>query len=298
MFKIAVLLATYNGIEYIYEQIESILNQRGVDVTIFVSDDLSTDGTKKFIESMSITNNKIVVLEDIGKFGGASKNFYRLIKDVDFSGFDYISLADQDDIWYADKLINSINNIQEQNIAGYSANVLAFWEGGKKSILQKASRQAKYDYIFEPAGPGCTYVLSQKLATEVKSFIEYKWNEVNKIDYHDWVIYAFARENGYSWYIDKKVGMRYRQHSSNQLGANNGIKALAKRFKLVFSSWYRDETIKIIKALDIELKYKFSRYILEKSYLHNIFLARYAFNFRRNKKEKIFLFILILMGAY
>ncbi|AXA33704.1 glycosyltransferase [Francisella adeliensis] len=298
MFKVAVLLATYNGIDYIYEQIESILNQVDVDVTIFVSDDLSTDGTKGIIENISATNTKIIVLENVGKFGGAAKNFYRLIKDVDFSSFDYISLADQDDIWYADKLIHSINSIKEQSIDGYSANVLAFWEDGKESILQKASTQAKYDYIFEPAGPGCTYVLSQKLTTEVKSFIEYKWNEVNKIDYHDWIIYAFARENGYSWYIDKKISMRYRQHSSNQLGANNGIKALAKRFKLVFSSWYRNEIVKIIKVLNLELKYKFSLYILEKSYLHNIFLLKYAHNFRRNKKEKIFLFILILIGAF
>lgn len=298
MLKVAVLLATYNGIDYIYEQIESILNQVDVDVTIFVSDDLSTDGTKGIIENISATNTKIIVLENVGKFGGAAKNFYRLIKDVDFSSFDYISLVDQDDIWYADKLIHSINSIKEQSIDGYSANVLAFWEDGKESILQKASTQAKYDYIFEPAGPGCTYVLSKKLATEVKSFIEYKWNEVNKIDYHDWVIYAFARENGYSWYIDKKISMRYRQHSSNQLGANNGIKALTKRFKLVFSSWYRNEIIKIIKVLNLELKYKFSLYILEKSYLHNIFLLKYAHNFRRNKKEKIFLFILILIGAF
>ncbi|WP_150466456.1 glycosyltransferase [Francisella sp. SYW-9] len=298
MFKIAVLLATYNGREYISEQVDSILNQVRVDVTIFVSDDLSTDGTKKILEKVSVTNSNVIILEDVGKFGGASKNFYRLIKDVDFSDFDYISLADQDDIWYVDKLINSINCIKEQNVDGYSADVLAFWEDGKELILKKANAQARYDHIFEPAGPGCTYVLSQKLAMEVKFFVVDKWHEVNKIDFHDWVIYAFARENGYGWYIDKKISMRYRQHNSNQLGANNGIKALTKRFKLVFSSWYRNETIKIIKVLNLELKYKFSLYILEKSYLYNILLSKYAFNFRRNKKEKIILFILILIGIY
>lgn len=38
--KIAVLLASYNGIKYIKEQIDSILNQKNVNVTIFISDDL------------------------------------------------------------------------------------------------------------------------------------------------------------------------------------------------------------------------------------------------------------------
>lgn len=45
MNNIAVLLATYNGIQYIEEQLNSILNQSNVNVVVFISDDLSTDGT-------------------------------------------------------------------------------------------------------------------------------------------------------------------------------------------------------------------------------------------------------------
>ncbi|WP_323658127.1 glycosyltransferase [Aliarcobacter butzleri] len=296
--RIAVLLASYNGTKYIKEQIDSILNQIEVDVTIFVSDDLSTDGTLEYLQDIYKDEQRIVYLKSSQKFGGAAKNFFRLIKDVDFSSFDYISLSDQDDIWYEDKLINSINTIKSKNLNAYSSNVLAFWEDCKEMIINKSQSQAKYDYLFEAAGPGCTYVLKKDLAISLQKFICENWEDVNKIELHDWFIYAFARENNYKWYIDEKPSMRYRQHTSNQVGANDGLKAKLKRLKKVFSSWYREEIIKIIKVLRLENKYKFSKYILNKSYLNNLLLLKYSFEFRRNKKEKLFLSLLILLGIF
>ena len=296
--KIAVLLASYNGIKYIKEQIDSILKQKEVDVTIFVSDDLSTDRTIQYLQNIYKDEKRLVYLDSHDKFGGAAKNFFRLIKDVDFSNFDYISLADQDDIWYEDKLIRAIKMIEDKQLDAYSSNVLAFWEDGKEMVINKSSLQARYDYLFEAAGPGCTYVLKKDLAISLQKFISENWEDVNKIELHDWFIYAFARENNYKWHIDEKPSMRYRQHTSNQVGANDGLKAKLKRLKKVFSSWYREEIIKIIKVLRLENKYKVSKYILNKSYLNNLLLLKYSFEFRRNKKEKLFLSLLILLGIF
>ena len=296
--KIAVLLASYNGVKYIKEQVDSILNQKEVDVTIFISDDLSTDGTIEYLQDIYKDFKNIVYLPSGSKFGGAGKNFFRLIKDVDFSSFDFISFVDQDDIWYEDKLIRAIKTIEDKQLDAYSSNVLAFWEDGKEMIINKSSLQARYDYLFEAAGPGCTYVLKKDLAIFLQNFICENWEDVNKIELHDWFIYAFARENNYKWHIDEKPSMRYRQHTSNQVGANDGLKAKLKRLKKVFSSWYREEIIKIIKVLRLENKYKFSKYILNKSYINNLLLLKYSFEFRRNKKEKLFLSLLILLGVF
>lgn len=296
--KIAVLLASYNGVKYIKEQIDSILNQKEVDVTIFISDDLSTDGTIEYLQDIYKDFKNIVYLPSGSKFGGAGKNFFRLIRDVDFSSFDFISFVDQDDIWYEDKLIRAIKTIEDKQLDAYSSNVLAFWEDGKEMIINKSSSQARYDYLFEAAGPGCTYVLKKDLAISLQKFISENWEDVNKVELHDWFIYAFARENNYKWHIDEKPSMRYRQHTSNQVGANDGLKAKLKRLKKVFSSWYREEIIKIIKVLRLENKYKFSKYILNKSYINNLLLLKYSFEFRRNKKEKLFLSLLILLGIF
>ena len=296
--KIAVLLASYNGTKYIKEQVDSILNQKEVDVTIFVSDDLSTDKTVEYLQDIYKYSKNIVYLPSGLKFGAAGKNFFRLIRDVDFISFDFVSFVDQDDIWYEDKLIRAIKTIEYKQIDAYSSNVLAFWEDGKEMIINKSSSQARYDYLFEAAGPGCTYVLKKDLAIFLQNFICENWEDVNKVELHDWFIYAFSRENNYKWYIDKKPTMRYRQHTLNQVGANDGLKAKIKRLKKVFSSWYRNEIIKIIKVLKIENKYNFSKYILNKSYLNNILLLKYSFEFRRNKKEKVFLFLLFILGIF
>lgn len=296
--KIAVLLASYNGTKYIKEQVDSILNQKEVDVTIFISDDLSTDKTIEYLQDIYKDYENIVYLPSGLKFGGAGKNFFRLIRDVDFNSFDFISFVDQDDIWYEDKLIRAIKTIEDKQIDAYSSNVLAFWEDSKEMVINKSSSQARYDYLFEAAGPGCTYLLKKDLAIFLQNFICENWEDVNKIELHDWFIYAFARENNYKWHIDEKPSMRYRQHTSNQVGANDGLKAKLKRLKKVFSSWYREEIIKIIKVLRLESKYKFSKYILNKSYLNNLSLLKYSFEFRRNKKEKLFLSLLILLGIF
>ena len=96
MNKIAVLLAAYNGERWIQEQINSILTQKKVDVTVYVSLDLSNDKTLDIIETYK---KKSVILLPYGdKFGAAAPNFYRLIQDVDFQNYDYIALSDQDDI--------------------------------------------------------------------------------------------------------------------------------------------------------------------------------------------------------
>ena len=48
--SIAVLMATYNGKQWLSEQVESILQQVNVHLTLFVSDDHSTDGTLEYLK--------------------------------------------------------------------------------------------------------------------------------------------------------------------------------------------------------------------------------------------------------
>ena len=50
MKKIAVLMCTYNGEKYLSEQIDSIQNQKGVSVFIYVRDDGSKDKTIDILE--------------------------------------------------------------------------------------------------------------------------------------------------------------------------------------------------------------------------------------------------------
>ena len=81
-----------------------------------------------------------------------------MIREVDFLDFDYVSLANQDDIWFSNKLQSAVLLIQFNNYDAVSSDVLAFWEDGREKLVKKSFPQKSYDYLFEVVGPGCTYV--------------------------------------------------------------------------------------------------------------------------------------------
>ena len=250
--NIAVLLAAYNGMAWIEEQVDSILQQKEVNIDIYISIDMSSDGTYEWCEDLATKNIRVNVLPYGDHFGGAAKNFLRLIRDVDFSAYDYISLADQDDIWLSNKLIHAVNILQKENIDAYSSDTIAFWSDGREKLLKKSYSQKRLDYYFEAAGPGCTYVLNCHSAQLLKIFINGNWEDVNCIQLHDWFIYAFFRSRDMSWYIDSNSLMLYRQHESNQMGSNSSFSDYFKRIKMIKSGWYQFEVRAISELVSLD----------------------------------------------
>lgn len=294
--KIAVLLASYNGSKWICNQIDSILNQKGVDVSIFISDDMSTDDTIATIQHHYKDNAQIILLKNIGKIGGAAKNFYRLIKDVDFSKFDYISFADQDDIWYDNKLLRAINMIEDKHIDVYSGNVIAFWENGKKVFINKSQAQKKYDFLFSSAGPGCTYVMTKQFLSNFKNHMLVKCVVLDKMHFHDWLLYAYARTHNYKWYIDCEASMMYRQHKNNEFGANSGMKVFKKRWSQARNGWYREQILNVAKFCDYENKITTS--IEKNSFMDKLYLIGNLFKLRRKMSEAVMLFFILLIPGF
>ena len=147
--KVGVLLTVYNGTKYLNEQIISILKQKNVNTKIFISVDKSTDGSEELVRSICETYNNIICLDTGKKFGSAQKNFYHIIKEVDFSQFDYVCLSDQDDIWLDNKIYRAVSSLIKNNCEAYSSNATAFWDSGLKIKTYKAKPQKKYDYLFD-----------------------------------------------------------------------------------------------------------------------------------------------------
>jgi rhamnosyltransferase len=293
----AVLLAAYNGVKWLEPQIRTILGQRDVRVTIFISIDQSTDATEDWFKQSAMVNKNIVILPVGDKFGGAAKNFFRLIRDVDFSEFDYLAFADQDDIWLEDKLVTAHKKTMEHQLSGYSGNVKAFWPDGREYLIDKAQQQKKYDFLFEAAGPGCTYVLKIQDALNFKEFLVLNWSFANTVSLHDWLIYAWFRSNGLRWYIDPVPKMLYRQHDNNQVGANSGLKALIARVRLLRAGWYRQEIFKIgfllgytVPGLPISLS--------QNGKIPKRFLIANYNQLRRRFRDRIFLLVIVALGIY
>ncbi|EOW8872864.1 glycosyltransferase [Escherichia coli] len=296
MNKVAVLLAAYNGEQWIKEQISSILKQKNVDVTLFISIDQSSDNTLMLCEELALSEPRINLLPYGDIFGGAALNFYRLIKDVDFTSFDYISFADQDDIWLEDKLQRASLFLEKYDV--YSSNVIAFWPNGKAVLINKAQPQVKYDFLFEAAGPGCTYVIHRDVAIEFKKFIVSKWQEVKKIELHDWLFYSFSRVKNFQWVIDERPGMYYRQHQNNQVGANNTMAGAVKRLNLIKCKWYREQICRMISVFEDEVYIPFYRELKTDSYFDKLKILPYLNKIRRRPRDRMYLAIAILIGYF
>lgn len=57
--RILVLLAAYNGMRWMAEQVDSILGQVGVSVSILISVDSSSDGTEEWVDQLCQRDSRV-----------------------------------------------------------------------------------------------------------------------------------------------------------------------------------------------------------------------------------------------
>lgn len=98
--KISVCMATYNGANFIQEQLQSILLCLGENDEVILSDDHSTDDTIEIVKAFNDPRVKIVFNNPdnkghIGNFGNAMSKALG----------DYIFLSDQDDVWHPERVV-------------------------------------------------------------------------------------------------------------------------------------------------------------------------------------------------
>ena len=94
-------------------QINSILNQKGVDLSILISDDCSSDNTISIIESICNKDQRVSLIKKDYPSGSAAKNFYYLFRTAKLDAYDFVAystnvLNDKDPI-------SAINKIKNQN---------------------------------------------------------------------------------------------------------------------------------------------------------------------------------------
>jgi rhamnosyltransferase len=293
MNRVIVLMATHNGIRWVAEQLKSIQSQERVEVSILVSDDASTDGTFEYLNS----NSDVILLEGRGPHGFAGKNFFNLLLRADFSGYDFIALSDQDDIWHPWKLIRAIDCFETYGCDGYSANMTAFWENGREVLVDKAQLQREWDFLFQSAGAGCTYVMSAFLAKEIQRVLRANPQIMDEICLHDWFVYAWARSHGFKWFIDNVSVMRYRQHGKNEFGVNFGVKVAKSRLEKIKSGWYRGQVVAIANACGVESQTLVCK-VLSKTLSGRISLAFHAGKFRRRYRDAFVLALISMMDWF
>ncbi len=111
--RVAVAMATFNGERFIAEQLETILNQTRLPDKIVISDDYSTDKTlavaKKILEPTCAERGIDLTIVSHDGPAGVSANFHHAVSQTTA---DVIALADQDDVWHAEKLQTLVSHFE------------------------------------------------------------------------------------------------------------------------------------------------------------------------------------------
>ncbi|MDE5966698.1 MAG: glycosyltransferase [Lachnospiraceae bacterium] len=206
---VAILMSTYNGEKYIKEQIESIYAQTYKDFQLFVRDDGSE---KKFVEQLEKLQQEYGFALEKGENVGFLPSFMWLLSSVDQA--DYFAFADQDDIWYPQKIQMAVEWMERQKdkdtpLLFHSAYDIVDTQG--KVIDTFCFDNRGYDFrksITENHYSGFSMVINGVLRTAMLKA------DLSELDYHDWWAAMIAHALG-TGYFDKQVMAKHRSHGDN-----------------------------------------------------------------------------------
>ncbi len=151
-------MSTYNGEDYIEEQINSILSQKDVEVDLIIRDDGSTDSTIEKIKQVNNSRIKIISGENIGW----KSSFSWLLRNV--GEYEYYAFSDQDDVWDPMKLKVAIDTIgKSDDSCLYYCDATVVDKDLKKIGIKRnySPFKEKLTNIFICSGQGCCMVLNK-----------------------------------------------------------------------------------------------------------------------------------------
>lgn len=261
--KIAILMATYNGEKYLEEQIKSIINQTYNNFILYIRDDNSTDNTIEIINKYKkMYSDKIIIVKDKKNTRGACQNFITLLENVSkIKEHNLFMFCDQDDVWNNDKIeitIEKYNNLEKKDIPILIHTDLTVVDSTLNTISQSfinysnlnSNAQTFNKYLVQNNVTGCTVLINRELVDLVK------FDYTKQIIMHDWYFALLASALGKVIFINEST-MKYRQHTSNVLGAKKikGIKGL-------YNKLIKNNTIK----KELQKTFEQAEYIKETCY--------------------------------
>jgi rhamnosyltransferase len=313
--QVAVLMATYNGEKYLRQQLDSIMAQKNIQLSIYVRDDRSSDNTTGIIREYVKATGKVFLLDTASEQLNVTRNFFSIVKDIDLADVDYISYSDQDDIWLDNKLDAAITAIKNNQVSCYASNLLRGNTNGvvnkQRSVVKdmlnyilnyKSNRQLPFDHYFEAASAGCTLVMNKEAAIYLQQQLIRIYDLIPVNASHDWSTYAITKLGGHHWFIDSNAYMIYRQHNDNAYGTNTGMKGVSKLLDLFRSGWYRKHILMIddlYNATDLHPAFINTIRIYDPASVFSRFrVAVTVCRHRRKPVHRIILFLLILFGYF
>ena len=226
---IEILLAAYQGEQFLAEQLDSLLAQTEQGFRVLICDDGSRDATFAVASDYAARfPGKFRILKNTVNSGSAARNFISMMTAPPEPGSDYFMLCDQDDVWLPDKISNELAAMHELEARfGSTSPLLVFSDlsvvdRSLQPLAPSFSRMTQLDPARRTLAracaqntlTGCTALynraLSLLLMNQTPSFLLM----------HDWWLFLVATAFGQTSYLPEPTVL-YRQHAKNSVGAKD-----------------------------------------------------------------------------
>lgn len=127
---VSIIMPSYNS-SYISESIESVLAQSYENWELLITDDCSTDNTRKVVERYAVNDPRIKLFKLYQNSGAAvARN-----NSIEQAQGRYIAFLDSDDLWMPSKLKLQIEFMQKMNTEVCYSSYIELYDNGVKQII-------------------------------------------------------------------------------------------------------------------------------------------------------------------
>ena len=232
MKRVMVVMSAYNGSKYITQQLDSIFRQKDVDVTCYVRNDGSTDNTLEVLNNLTPPLSATHLIIDDGDNVGWEKSFLLALRAAPEA--DYYAFADQDDIWFDDKLISAVRLLEKNAKDGVPmmvhCNKLSVGEDLKPfahQVRRTPRPLNRQNAMVQEYAQGCAIVMNEAARQLVTEHIP-----KSKIAHDFWcglLCYLFGEV-----LYDNTPRFYHISHGSNASGEGHTLSSWKNRLKLFF----------------------------------------------------------------
>jgi len=243
ILRVSVCLALYNGIEYIEEQIKSVLAQLTNEDELIVVDDCSRDGSGILVENFR--DPRIRFLRNEKNLGVVS-TFERALRGA---RGDYIFLCDQDDIWAENKVARTLEVFKSTGaLCVLSDALLVNHENeslGQTSFQWRNSKPGLIRNWLQNCFMGCTMAFRKDLLLAAMPF-------PSSLYMHDQWLGMIATIAGHVVFLPELL-VRYRRHAGNVTSLKRSATFTMVRRRLSFAAHF---ALRIPRALQLRSNFR------------------------------------------
>ena len=218
---VAILLSTYDGSDYLTEQLASLLAQTHARWTLYWRDDGSTDGTvaimTRFAEGPGF--GRCVQLSETHHLG-ITASFLLLLRQVPDDHV--VAFADQDDVWLPHKLergLIALGDPRASRPALYCARqTLVDGSLNRLGLSPRLARSPSFPAaLTQNVATGCTVMLNPAARRLIAA------SHLPGGTLHDWWSYLLVGAAGGRLIADPVPVVLYRQHTRNAVGSPHSV---------------------------------------------------------------------------